>query len=87
VRDLQASGVVLGRTAARALGYSQVLALLRGDIDEPLARSETVDATKRFARRQQRWFNPDPRITWLDFDAPNLIDQALALWEASDTRT
>jgi tRNA dimethylallyltransferase len=87
VRDLQASGVVLGRTAARALGYSQVLAFLRGDIDEPSARSETVDATKRFARRQQRWFNPDPRITWLDFDAPDLVDQALALWEASDTRT
>lgn len=87
VRELQASGVVLGRTAARALGYSQVLAFLRGDIDESAARAETVDATKRFARRQQRWFRPDPRITWLDFDAPDLIDQALVLWDASDTRT
>jgi tRNA dimethylallyltransferase len=87
VRDLQMSGVVLGRTAARALGYSQVLAFLRGEMDESAARAETVDATKRFARRQQRWFNPDPRITWLDFDAPDLIDQALALCDESATRT
>jgi tRNA dimethylallyltransferase len=87
VRELQESGVVLGRTAARALGYSQVLAFLRGDIDEPTARAETVSATKRFARRQQRWFRPDPRIMWLDFDAPDLLDQALALCDELETLT
>jgi tRNA dimethylallyltransferase len=86
VRDLQASGVIFGRTAARALGYSQVLSFLNGEIDEHQARRETVDATKRFARRQQRWFNPDPRIMWLDFDAPDLIDQAIVLFEEFGTR-
>lgn len=87
VEQLVSRGVVLGRTAARALGYSQVLALLRGEIDQRQARDETIDATKRFARRQQRWFVRDDRITWLDHDAPNLVDQVVDLWAGSETRT
>ena len=27
-----------------------------------------VTRTRRFARRQQRWFGRDPRITWFDLD-------------------
>lgn len=86
VELLLARDVVLGRTAVRALGYSQVLALLRGEITREQARDQTVDATKRFARRQQRWFRRDTRITWLDFDAPDLADQVVGLWEESSIR-
>ena len=48
-------------TAARALGYQQVLAFLAGDCTEEQARQDTIDATRRFARRQQRWFRRDGR--------------------------
>ena len=67
-----------GVTARRALGYKQVLAMLAGDFSEEQARAQTVQATKRFVRRQRSWFRPDPRITWLAADA-TAIDRALAL--------
>ena len=46
----------LGKTALRALGYSQVLSLLAGEISEDEAITLTINATKKFARRQLSWF-------------------------------
>jgi tRNA dimethylallyltransferase len=65
VRALEERGLRDGRTAARALGYQQVLAALAGECTEREARDETVRATKRFARRQDSWFRRDPRVRWL----------------------
>jgi tRNA dimethylallyltransferase len=66
VRTLIGQGLREGRTAARALGYAQVLAWLDGELpSEEAARAATVSATRRFARRQRSWFRRDPRITWL----------------------
>jgi tRNA dimethylallyltransferase len=39
--------------------------------------------TRRFARRQESWFRPDPRVAWLPADAPDLADQALAVVRAA----
>jgi tRNA dimethylallyltransferase len=77
VKDLLGKGLLDGRTANRALGYSQVIALLRGELSETEARERTAQATRRFARRQDSWFRKDPRITWLPWDASDLVDQAL----------
>jgi tRNA dimethylallyltransferase len=77
VRGLLDKGLIEGRTANRALGYSQVIALLNGEIDEPQARERTAQATRRFARRQDSWFRKDRRITWLRYDADDLVEQAL----------
>jgi tRNA dimethylallyltransferase len=76
VRRLE-PGLRHGRTAARALGYAQVLAFLAGESSEQEARERTVRATRRFARRQDSWFRKDPRIGWLPFDAPDLVELAL----------
>jgi len=76
VRRLEKLGLRQGRTAARALGYAQVLGFLSGECSEERARQETVRATRRFARRQDTWFHRDPRIGWLPFDAPDLLDRA-----------
>lgn len=65
VRALEARGLRDGITASRALGYQQVLAALAGECTEDDARTETVRATKRFARRQDSWFRRDPRVHWL----------------------
>ena len=86
VRALATDGLAATPTAARALGYQQVLALLAGEITDAEARQQTIDATRRFARRQQRWFRRDPRITWLPYDSPTLADEALEVW-ASGTAT
>ena len=79
VRDLLGKGLLAGRTANRALGYSQVIALLAGELSEAEARERTAQATRRFARRQDSWFRKDPRITWLAYDDPDLLERALSV--------
>jgi tRNA dimethylallyltransferase len=71
------SGLRDGVTARRALGYKQVLAMLDGEISEDETRARTVQATKRFVRRQRSWFRPDPRIQWLSA-GPDLTERALS---------
>jgi tRNA dimethylallyltransferase len=78
VRQLEGQGLRHGRTASRALGYAQALAQLDGTITADEAQEQTIAMTRRFARRQESWFNPDPRITWLDAAAPDLLEEVLA---------
>lgn len=86
VRALAQRGLADAPTASRALGYQQVLAFLAGDITEEQARQETIDATRRFARRQQRWFRRDARTRWVRYDSPTAADEVVAAWTAG-TRT
>ena len=79
VEALVEQGLRQGRTASRAVGYAQVLRQLDGDLSEQEAILDTITATRRLARRQERWFGPDERITWLEHDAPDLLQQALRL--------
>jgi len=78
VRGLLGQGLERGRTAGRALGYAQVIRFLRGEWTQEQAYAETVRATRRFARRQESWFRRDPRVCWLPYDAPGLLERALA---------
>jgi tRNA dimethylallyltransferase len=82
--EAAALGPRMGRTASRAVGYAQALALLAGEVDEPTARAGTVTATRRLARRQMTWFGRDPRVHWLPATAPDLVERALALVAAAD---
>lgn len=60
----------LSHTAVEALGYRELLAHLRGECSLAEAIDEAVTRTRRFARRQMRWFRRDPRIHWLTPVAP-----------------
>ena len=66
VRTLAARPAGLGRTARQALGYRELLAHLEDGVPLDEAVDEAVTRTRRFARRQERWFRRDPRIRWLD---------------------
>ena len=66
VRELEKVGLRDGLTASKALGYAQVLDALSGLISFDEAKEKTIQATKRFARRQESWFNRDQKITWFD---------------------
>ncbi|WP_242902582.1 tRNA (adenosine(37)-N6)-dimethylallyltransferase MiaA [Actinomadura terrae] len=79
VRGLERQGLRDGLTAGRALGYAQVLQFLAGECTEEEAKAETVRTTRRFARRQESWFRRDPRVHWLPYDAPDLLERALRL--------
>src|SRR5918995_250996 len=79
VRRLLDDGLAEGRTASRAIGYQQVIAHLAGDLTLEDARERTVIATRQFARRQLAWWKDDPRITWIEHDAPDRVEQAVAV--------
>jgi tRNA dimethylallyltransferase len=79
VRQLDAAGLRRGKTASRALGYSQFLKVLDGSATVREAAEETIITTRQFARRQLTWFRADPRISWLDWQDPELVTKALDL--------
>ena len=79
VQRLDARGLRQGKTAPRALGYSQFLRVIDGEWTVPEAAEATIVATRQFARRQLTWFRADPRIHWLDWQDPALVDKAAAL--------
>jgi tRNA dimethylallyltransferase len=83
VRTLLDRGLRDGVTAARALGYAQVIEALDGgaaaaDVDR--ARESTFTGTRRYVRRQRSWFRRDTRIRWLDGSTTGLLDAAVAQW-------
>lgn len=82
-----------GVTAARALGYAQVLtALDEGGSAGPSvdqlrdAREQTFFGTRRYVRRQRSWFRRDHRVQWLDVGAATpaqraaVVDAAVRAW-------
>jgi tRNA dimethylallyltransferase len=77
VRTLAAGG--LSRTAAQALGYKELLDHLAGDRTLDDAVDLAIVRTRQFARRQERWFRRDPRITWLDPPAGHEDDPSTLL--------
>lgn len=76
VRRLDAAGLRGGRTASRAIGYAQALGELDGRWGREEAIADTARATRRYARRQESWWRPDPRPRWLDATAPDLVQVA-----------
>jgi tRNA dimethylallyltransferase len=79
VTGLIGRGLRDGVTAARALGYAQVLVALDGGDDGSAAREPTFVGTRRYVRRQRSWFRRDHRVQWLDGSAPDLARAALSI--------
>ena len=79
VRSLAARPGGLSRTARQALGYKELL--LHIDDGDPLEECLELARrrTRRFARRQQRWFRRDPRIERHDLDTISIDELAAAI--------
>jgi tRNA dimethylallyltransferase len=54
------------RTARQALGYKELLDHLDGRCSLDEAVAATINRTRQFAVRQERWFRRDPRVRWVD---------------------
>lgn len=86
VRRLLDRPAGLSRTARQALGYRELIAHLSGECTLDDALEEARRRTRRFARRQQRWFRRDPRIHWVDVDRerslsePSVLDEVRNRW-------
>jgi tRNA dimethylallyltransferase len=76
----------LSRTASQALGYKELLAHLEGSVSFEEAMAEARRRTKRFARRQERWFRRDPRIAWFDAQHSDLAAKVEEWWRKRAAR-
>jgi tRNA dimethylallyltransferase len=79
VEALLQMGLLEGKTAQAALGYSQVLAMKSGELSLSEAIAQTKIATRQYIRRQETWFKRDQRITWLadGSDRLGIIEKAI----------
>ncbi len=82
VRALVARGYAWNLPAMTSLGYGEIGAYLRGEISLEEAAARLKFNTHSYIRRQYSWFRPDARIHWLECEAPDLAERALALIRA-----
>lgn len=78
VRELLAKGLREGKTARAALGYSQIIRFLDGELSEIEAQEDTKRATRQYSRRQETWFSRDNRITWLKGSTEERLEKILS---------
>jgi len=81
VRVLAANPAGLSASARQALGYRELLGHIEDGTPLEPCVDEAIRRTRRFARRQQRWFRRDPRIAWVpapDPDDPDLAQTVTA---------
>jgi tRNA dimethylallyltransferase len=71
----------LGRTAAQAVGYKELLPVVRGEATIAAAAEDAIHATRALAKRQRTFFRRDPRIRWLTWedDTERGVDDAVAM--------
>ena len=55
----------LGRNAAQAVGYKELIPVVRGEKALSFGRQAAIDATISLAKRQRTFFRRDPRIQWV----------------------
>ncbi len=77
-RELLAAGLAEGRTASRAVGYAQAIAVVEGRMSLDDAHTAITTATRQLARRQEKWFRRDPRVQWLA-PSPGLAEHVVQL--------
>jgi tRNA dimethylallyltransferase len=56
VRRLLGAGLKENPSAARAIGYREVVAMLEGELPEAQLRAEIVQNTRALAKKQRTWF-------------------------------
>jgi len=69
-------------TALQAIGYKEVVALVRGEVSEAEARAAVTAATVRYAKRQRTWFGAETPELRLGVTGEEAHDP-LAAWLAA----
>ena len=63
-----------------SIGYTQVVQLLRGELDRQAAVDAVQQAHRNYAKRQMTWFRREPDVNWMHGfgDDTEVITQAVA---------
>ena len=70
VRRLVESGVSEKATALQAIGYKELLGMLRGECTLEEAKARIQMLSRRYAKRQLTWFRRNPDVHWIEAEAP-----------------
>jgi tRNA dimethylallyltransferase len=79
VRALLASSLAENAKPFDFIGYRELRAVLRGNMNMQEARNAIQQATRRYAKRQTTWFRKEGAVHWCEGfgDGPQVQDQAL----------
>jgi tRNA dimethylallyltransferase len=84
VRALRKAYPVWSATAAKAIGYEEVCALLDNTLTQEAARERMIIRTRQLAKRQETWFRHQAQAHWLmltEHDTPQAIAERVdELW-------
>jgi len=78
VRALVDAGYSPGKAPLSTIGYKQMAAYLRGEVELDEAIALAKQESRRLAKRQLTWFRREPQIVWLDPERG--ADDALGLF-------
>ena len=83
VKNLVSDGRELSKTASQALGYKQIISYIEGENTLDEAIESAIASTRRFARRQEKWFRRDPRIQWMELqeDPFELLEEVIKVFD------
>ena len=83
VKNLVSDGRELSKTASQALGYKQIISYIEGENTLEEAIESAIASTRRFARRQEKWFRRDPRIQWMEMqkDPLELLEEVIKVFD------
>jgi tRNA dimethylallyltransferase len=70
VRQLLRDGVPENAPAFQAIGYRQLIRHVQGACTLEQAMAATIQATRRYAKRQETWFRRERVVAW--FGSPDL---------------
>lgn len=85
VRRLLEQGYEPSEPAFQAIGYRQIVQHLREKLPLQDAVDQTIQATRRLAKRQATWFAKEPNVEWLpaqELDKPSLASRLQAEFRA-----
>ncbi|HVE15630.1 MAG TPA: tRNA dimethylallyltransferase, partial [Chthoniobacterales bacterium] len=86
VEEVNALGESVGLTAARAIGFQEIQALLRGEISQADCEADIVTATRQYAKRQLTWFRNQTKFSVLDLTdsqhPSQVVDHALGVLDS-----
>jgi len=66
VEGFLARGLAPPLPPLNAIGYRQLAAAMKGEVDDETAIAQISRDTRRLAKRQRTWFKKDPRAAWMD---------------------
>ena len=84
VEALVGAGLADALTAMQAIGYKELVPVVRGQADLADAVADIKTSSRRYAKRQLSWFRADSRVHWIDVTGMTVAEGTMAALGALD---